>query len=164
MATTRLEKHQTPVFIDASKTLNGTGTWTASWKRVELSTVFALNPNPQTETLDFIAYEAPVEEITKYQPELPLECATYEGDPAFDFLYELYKNLPVGSDAYVPTLICFGGTDKDAWQVKKTTIVFGELNTVDRKLNFTLKFGGDIDKGTYEIADGAPTFTAKSTG
>ena len=164
MTTTRLEKHQTPVFIDASKTLNGTGTWTASWKRVELSTVFALNPNPQTETLDFIAYEAPVEEITKYQPELPLECATYEGDPAFDFLYELYKNLPVGSDAYVPTLVCFGGTDKDAWQVKKTTIVFGELNTVDRKLNFTLKFGGDIDKGTYEIADGAPTFTAKSTG
>lgn len=164
MATTRLEKHQTPVFIDASKTLNGTGTWTASWKRVELSTVFALNPNPQTETLDFIAYEAPVEEITKYQPELPLECATYEGDPAFDFLYELYKNLPVGSDAYVPALVCFGGTDKDAWQVKKTTIVFGELNTVDRKLNFTLKFGGDIDKGTYEIADGAPTFTAKSTG
>ena len=101
MATTRLEKHQTPVFIDVSKTLNGSGEWTPSWKRVELSTIFALNPNPQTETLDFIAYEAPVEEITKYQPELPLECATYEGDPAFDFLYELYKSLPVVSAAYV---------------------------------------------------------------
>ena len=162
MATTRLEKHQTPVFIDVSKTLNGSGDWTPSWKRVELSTIFALNPNPQTETLDFIAYEAPVEEITKYQPELPLECATYEGDSAFDFLYELYKSLPVGSAAYVPTLICFGGTGKDAWQIKKTTIVFGELNTVDRKLNFTLKFGGDIEKGTYTITSGTPSFTATS--
>ena len=60
----------------------------------------------------------------------------------------------------LPTLICFGGTDKDAWQIKKTTIVFGELNTVDRKLNFTLKFGGDIDKGTYVITSGTPSFTA----
>ena len=160
MATTRLEKHQTAVFIDVSNTLNGSGEWTPSWKRVELSTIFALNPNPQTETLDFIAYEAPVEEITKYQPELPLECATYEGDAAFDFLYKLYKSLPVGSAAHVPTLICFGGTDKDAWQIKKTTVVFGELNTVDRKLNFTEKFGGDIEKGTYTITSGTPAFTA----
>lgn len=156
----RLEKHQTAVFIDISKTTNGVGEWAPSWKRVELSTSFALNINPQTETMDFIAYEAPVEEITNYKPELPLDCATYEGDPAFDFLYGLYKSRPVGSDAYVPTLICFGGSDKSAWQVKKTTIVFGELNTVDRKLGFTMKLGGNIEDGTYTISDGAPTFSA----
>ena len=160
MAKTLLEKHQTPVFIDASKTINGSGEWGPSWKRVELSTIFSLNPNPQTESNDYIAYETPVEEITKYQPELPLECATYEGDAAFDFLYELYKSLPVGADAQVPTLICFGGTDKDAWQIKQATIVLGELNTVDRKLSFTLKLGGNIERGTYTITSGTPSFTA----
>jgi hypothetical protein len=160
MATkTRLEKHQTPVFIDASETYN-TATWTPDWKRVELSTTFALNPNPQTETMDFIAYENPVEEITKYQPELPLECATYEGDPAFDFVYKMFKKRPVGAEAYVPTLICFAGSDKDAWQIQQTTMVLGEFNSVDRKISFTQKFGGDIEDGTYTITDGKPTFTA----
>lgn len=156
---TRLEKHQTPIFIDSSKSANSDGAWAPTWKRVELSTTFALNLNPQTETLDFISYEAPVEEITKNQPELPLECASYEGDPAFDFLYELFKSRPVGAQAYVPTLICFAGTDKSAWQIQKTTIVFSDFNTVDRKLNFTLKFGGTIEDGTYEVSDGVPKFT-----
>lgn len=158
-ALTRLEKHQTPVFIDSSKTANGSGDWTPAWKRVELSTTFALSMNPQTETLDFISYESPVEEIVKNQPELPLECASYEGDPAFDFLYALFKSRPVGAEAYVPALVCFAGTDKSAWQIQKTTIVFSDFNTVDRKLNFTLKFGGTIEDGTYEVTSGTPKFT-----
>lgn len=162
MATTRLEKHLTPVFIDTSKTINGSGTWTPTWKRIRYSTIFALNMNPQTETRDYIADEAPTEEVIKNQPELPQESTTYEGDPAFDFLYELYKSRPVGSAVIVPVLICFGGASKDAWQVKQATIIFGEFNTVDRKLSFTFKLGGTIEDGTYTISDGTPSFTAST--
>ena len=56
---------------------------------------------------------------------------------------------------------------KKAWMIPDNVIQLGELNTVDGKLSFTLKFGGDIKKGTYTLADGVPTFTeasAASTG
>ena len=42
------------------------------------------------------------------------------------------------------------------------TITSKVLNTVDGKITFSIKMGGDIEKGTYTILDGAPTFTADS--
>lgn len=153
---TKLRKHEFIPFIDTSKT----GGKTPAWKRVDLSTIFDLNPNPQTQTMDYISYETPIEEIEKYQPELPQEIALYEGNSVYDFVFDMFYNLPVGSAAKVPALICFGGKDKKAWQVMDCTLVLGSLNTVDGKLTFTLKLGGDIEKGTYTITDGAPAFTA----
>jgi len=159
MSLVKLKKTDFVPFLDTSETIN-TSTWTPTWKRIDLSTIFSLNPNPQTQTMDYISYETPVDVIEKYQPELPQEIALYEGNPIYDFVFDLFHSLPVGSAATVPVLICFGGSDKKAWQVKGATLVLGELNTVDGKLSFTLKLGGDIDKGTYAIAEGVPTFTA----
>lgn len=155
-AMTKLRKHQFIPFLDTSKT----GGETPTWKRVDLSTIFSLNPNPQTQTMDYISYETPVEEIEKYQPELPQEIALYEGNPIYDFVFGLFYDLPVGSAAKVPALICFGGEAKKAWLVNDCTLVLGELNTVDGKLSFTLKLGGNIERGTYTITSGAPTFSA----
>lgn len=158
-ALTKLKKTDFIPFLDNSKTIN-TETWTVVWKRIDLSTIFSLNPNPQTTSMDYISYETPVEVIEKYQPELPQEIALYEGNPIYDFVFGMFHDLPVGSAATVPVLICFGGTAKKAWQIKNATLVLGDLNTVDGKLSFTLKLGGDITKGTYVITDGAPVFTA----
>ena len=162
MAENKLKKHQHAVFLDVSKTINGAGEWSPSWKRSRYSTILALNLNPQTETNDYIAFESPIEEVTKNQPEIPLENVAYEGDPLFDFLYKLYKSRPVGTDVNVPALVCFGGTDKDAWQSKQATIIFGEFNAVDAKISYTIKLGGDVEDGTYAITAGAPTFTPKT--
>lgn len=149
----KLRKHQYIPFIN-------TGTVDSPvWARIDKSTIFSLNPNPQTTTQDYIAYETPVEEIETYQPELPQEIALYEGNPVYDFVFDKFFNLPVGSEAKVPVLLCFAGMDAQAWQIDDTTIVLGELNTVDGKLSFTLRFGGDIQRGTYTISDGKPTFT-----
>lgn len=155
---TKLKKTDFIPFLDVSDTINET-TWTPSWKRVDLSTIFSLNPNPQTTTQDYICYETPVDIIEKYQPELPQEIALYEGNPIYDFVFGLFFDLPVGSAATVPVLMCFGGTDKKAWQVKNATLVLGELNSVEGKLSFTLKLGGDIGRGTYVITEGVPVFT-----
>ena len=152
MSTKKLKKTEFIPFLDVS------GTETSSWKRVDLSTIFSLNFNPTTETQDYISTETPVEEVTGYNPELEQEIAIYEGNPIYDFLFELFYDLPVGSDVIVPALLCFGGSGKKAWK-SNVTIVLGELNTVDGKLTFTMNFGGDIDRGTYSIADGTPTFT-----
>lgn len=157
-ALTKLKKTDYIPFLDTS----GTGSTTPTWKRVTRSKTFSLNPSPQTESLEYIGFETPITEITRYQPELPLDVALNEGDPIYDFVFGLFYDLPIGSEAYVPALICFGGTGKKAWQIKQTTLTLGNLDTVVGTLSFTLNFGGDIERGTYTITAGAPAFTAAS--
>lgn len=156
-----LRKHEFIPFIDTS---GGSEPDTYTWSRVDKSTIFSLNPNPQTETSDYISYEAAVTEVTGYQPELPLEITLDEGNPVYDFLFEMFYDLPIGEAVKIPFLMCFAGTDKKAWLVPKATITLGELNTVDRKLSFTVGIGGDINRGTYAMASGKPTFTPASAG
>lgn len=155
---TKLTKNNFIPFLDTNK-----GSGTASWARIDKSTIFSLNPNPQSESLDYICYESPVEEVDHYEPELPQEIALYEGNPMYDFIAQMFYDLPVGSAAKVPALICFAGTGKKAWMVPDNVIQLGELNTVDGKLSFTLKLGGDIQKGTYTVSEGVPTFTPASS-
>lgn len=155
MPETKLKKTEFIPFLDTSG-----GDSEAVWKRITKSTIFSLNPSPQTESLDYISTEIPVEEVKNYIPELPQETALYEGDPIYDFIFNMFYELPVGAACIVPALICFGGSSKKAWRCN-ATLVLGELNTVDGKLSFTIKFGGDIDRGTYTVVDGSPNFTSE---
>lgn len=157
MSETMLRKHQCIPFLDTTK-----GSTTPSWERIDKSTIFSLNPNPQTETMDYICYESPVSEIDHYEPELPQEIVMNAGNPMYEFIYEQFYNLPAGEDAKVPCLICFppdGSNAKKAWKIDDCTLQLGEMNTVDRKISFTLKLGGDIERGTYTITSGTPSFT-----
>lgn len=152
----KLSKTDYIPFLDTK----GTGD-TAVWSRIDLTTLFSLNPNPQTESKDYISMEVPIEEVKNYIPELPQEIATYEGNPIYDFIFKMFYNLPTGSACNVPFLMCFGGSEKLAWQTV-VTVVLGELNTIEGKLSFSLKIGGDIERGTYVITDGKPVFTKKT--
>lgn len=153
---TKLKKTDYIPFLDTSSDV------TASWMRIDKSTIFALNPNPQTNTYNYISTETPVTEVDHYEPALPQEIALYQGNPIYDFIFDKFYNLPVGSACEVPLLMAFGGTEKKAW-LCTATIVLGELNTVDGKISFTLNIGGNITKGTYTITDGAPSFTAAAS-
>ena len=87
------------------------------------------------------------------------------GNPMYEFVYGMFYDLPVGEEAKVPCLICFppnAENAKKAWLVKDCTLQLGEMNTVDRKITFTLKLGGDITRGTYTISSGVPSFTEDS--
>lgn len=153
MSETMLRKHMCIPFLDTGKS------GTESWTRIDKSTIFSLNPNPQTEKEDYICHETPVTVVDHYEPELPQEIVMNEGNPMYDFIFDLFYSLPVGSECVVPALICFPGSGKKAWRVKENVLVLGEMNTVDKKISFTLNLGGDIEKGTYTITQGAPTFT-----
>ena len=160
MSETMLKKHQCIPF------LNTGSAETPSWARIDKSTIFSLNPGAQTEQQDYICYEMPVTEVDHYEPELPQEIVMNAGNPMYDFIFEKFYNLPTGEDAKVPCLICFppdASSNKKAWKIDECTLVLGEMNTVDRKISFTLNLGGDIALGTYTISTaGVPTFTASS--
>ena len=162
MPETMLKKHMCIPFLDVNQ-----GSGTASWKRIDKSTIFALNPNPQTEEYDYICYETPVTEVDHYAPELPQEIVMNAGNDMYEFVFGMFYDLPTGEAAKVPCLICFppdGEGNQKAWKIDDCTLELGEMNTVDRKISFTLKLGGDITRGTYTITDGVPAFTAASSG
>lgn len=154
----KLRKNQTIPFMDTNQ---GSGSY--AWNRIKRSTIFALNPNPQTSEEDYISYETPVTEITSYSPELPQEVACYAGDPIYEFIAAMFYDLPVGSGVKCPVMVCFppnGDNEQKAWVMDETTVTLGEWNAVDGKISFTLNLGGDVKRGKYEISSsGEVTFT-----
>lgn len=155
-AMTKLTRDKFIPFLDTAKDLTFA---TSTWKRIDYSTIFELTMGEQEEDMDYICYANAVTEINSNKPELPQEIACYEGNPIYDFMFQQFYDMPVGADVKVPFLMCFGGTGKKAWRCI-ATITSKVLNTVDGKITFSIKLGGDIEKGTYTITEGAPTFTA----
>lgn len=155
MALIKLKKNQYIPFLDTAKDLTFA---TSTWKAIDLSTVFELTVGEVEEEMDYICYESAVTEITSNKPELPQEIALYQGNAIYDFMIGELQDLPTGTDCKVPFLICFGGTTAIAWR-GICTISGKVLNTVDGKLTFSMKMGGDIDHGTYVITEGVPVFT-----
>lgn len=154
-AMTKLTRNQFIPFLDVTKDKTFAS---SSWKQIDYSTIFELTMNENEEDMDYICFANAVTEINGNKPELPQEIACYEGNPIYDFMFNEFFNMPVGSDVKVPFLMCFGGTEKKAWRCV-ATLTSKVLNTVDGKITFSIKMGGDIEKGTYEITSGAPTFT-----
>ncbi len=57
MAEMKLNKTQFQPFLDTSETwekVDGSS-WIPAWTRIDRSTIFALNPNPETEETDYIS-------------------------------------------------------------------------------------------------------------
>lgn len=157
----RLKKYKTIPFLNISTTE------AASWARIGKSTVFDLVLNAQTEENDFIEDEMPTTDITYYKPELAQELQSNKGDPAFDFLYDMFYNLPTGEDVKKNLLIVFAGNigTEDApkfraWNTT-STLILDHFDTVAEKIYFKFSIN-EIKRGTCTITDGVPEFTSNT--
>lgn len=163
MAEVKITKNKVIPFLDISGTANTGASWVPVWKRIDKSTIFDLAFNPQSTTEDYIAYETAIEEISGYQPELPQEIALYRGNAVYDYVESLCYNLEVGDALRIPFLLCWAPEDDGeikAWQVKENRLLLSNYNTVEGKVTFNLKIGGDIERGTVTISEGVPVFSA----
>lgn len=157
---TRLKKHNTIPFIDV-----GTG-GTASWARIGKSTVFDLVLNAQTEENNFIEDEMATTDVVRYAPSLAQELQCNKGDAAFDFLYDMFFNLPTGEDVKKKLLIVFAGNTgtEDAPKFKAwntvSTLILDHFDSVAEKIYFSFTINS-IERGEATVADGVPTFTAE---
>lgn len=146
-------------FIDTSK---GAEAGTYTWKPIDLSTVFELAYNPNTETYSYICYANDSNEITGYAPTMEQEIVLDSDNPIYTFMLEFMRGMPTGSDAKVPIMVAYPDesgdtTEADVWD--DAVISPGTINTVDGKLTFTLNLNGDVTNGTVAIAAGTATFT-----
>lgn len=157
----RLKKHKTIPFLNISQTT------VVEWARIGKSTVFDLTLNAQTEDNDFIESEMPTTDVMYYKPELSQELQSNKGDPAFDFLYEMFFNLPTGEDVKKQLLIVFAGNigTEDTPKFKSwntiSTLVLDHFDSVAEKIYFSFKIN-EIERGTCTVEDGKPTFVSNS--
>ena len=103
-------------------------------------------------------------DITSYKPELSQELQANKGDPAFDYLYDMFYNLPTGEDVKKNLLIVFDGNNGteeapkfNAWKTK-STLVLDHFDSVAEKIYFKLNIN-QIERGTCTVAAGVPTYT-----
>lgn len=155
----KLTKNLCKIFIDVSD-----GNGDPLWKQIDKSTVLDIAMNPESESQDYISMEMPVEEIKSYKPSMDQEIATYANNPIYEYMFAKFYAAEV---TQLRTLICFpphGDPEvKEAWMVPITTCVLNNMNYVDGKLSWSMSFGGNTQRGTYEVdMDGAPTFTRKT--
>ena len=154
---TRLKKHKTIPFLN-------TATMDAQkWARIGKSTVFDMVLNAQTEENNFIEDEMPTTEITNYKPELAQELQCNKGDAAFDFLYDMFFNLPTGEDVKKNLLIVFDGNtgteDEPVFRAWNTTstLILDHFDSVAEKIYFKFNIN-NIERGTCTVTNGTPTF------
>ena len=155
---TRLKKHKTIPFLNISKTE------TPSWARIGKSTVFDLVLNAQTEDNNFIEDEMATTDITYYKPELAQELQANKGDSAFDYLYEMFYNLPTGEAVKKNLLIVFDGNEGTeenpefkAWDTT-STLILDHFDSVAEKIYFKFNINS-IRRGSCTVTDGKPVFT-----
>ena len=149
---TKLTRDKAMPFLDKDK-----GASTPDWVRIGRSTIFKLDYNADTTDVDFIMFQTKQTELNAYKPGMDQEIALYEGDTCYDFLAPMAFALDV-ADSTVPLLLCFPGTPKLAWLVPMNQIVFKNTDFANGKIEFTLNMNGDIQKGTYTVSAGVPTF------
>lgn len=121
--------------------------------------------NAETEENDFIESEFTVTDVMKYKPALSQELQTNKGDDAFDYLYDMFYNLPTGEAVKKDLLIAFDGNvgtadapSFKAWKTK-ATLVLDHFDSVAEKIYFNFSIY-EITKGTIvKASDGTPTFT-----
>lgn len=146
--------------------LTGYGTVTSGddWGRIGKSEVFDLAFNPQTETKGYIENKNDQTTLTSYQVSQDQEIVIDGNDPIYALMYEFAMMFPVGSDAEVPVLLAApsvrtpGEIDGFLW--RDALISLSNLNSVDKKLTFTLNLNGDVKRGIVtKDDDGKFAFT-----
>ena len=158
---TRLKKHKTIPFLNISSTE------TEEWARIGKSTVFDLVLNAQTEENDFIEDEMATTEIKSYKPSLSQELQCNKGDQAFDYLYDMFFNLPTGEDVKKNLLIVFDGNTGTedspvfrAWNTR-STLTLDHFDSVAEKIYFSFNIN-NIERGTATVTNGKPVYTKAS--
>lgn len=161
MVLERLKKFKTIPFLNISTTAS------ENWARIGKSTIFDLVLNAQTEDNDFIEDEMTTTDVMYYKPELAQELQANKGDPAFDYLYDMFFNLPTGEEVKKNLLIVFAGNigseeapKFNAWNTT-ATLILDHFDSVAEKIYFKFSII-KIERGTCTVSEGTPTFTVIS--
>lgn len=150
------------LFIPLIDSTLGAEKGTYTWVRIDKSTIFDLTYNPSEETYGYIDSANDTTFVKSYAPELPQEIILDSDNPLYKVMLPFCMSMPTGTSAEVPVMLVYPdetGKATKAMVWDEAIVSPTDLNTVDGKLNFSLKLNGTPKTGTVSELDGTFTFT-----
>ncbi len=137
--------------------LNTTPTADATYAIIGPSvTELSIAYNPQTSTEQYVHEDTATTDLTGYQPNAPVTAQVVKGDPAFEFINEMRKNLPIGSDAHTDVVLVdiFGKQTSGAYEATKQPVSiqidsYGGAASDPLSIGYTINWRGNGTAGTF---------------
>lgn len=134
-----------------------------NWVRHAKATSLTITQNPVTQEYDFIADETASTEVEGYNPSFTQNFAILDGEPDYEFFYNLYKQKPTGIDAHKEFLSVYlkDGDNENGFyaEVQEAIVSFTDFDATGGVINVNIAFCGNRVTGKAKIANGVPTFT-----
>lgn len=121
------------------------------------ATELSISYNPQTSTEQYIHEDTATTELTGYQPNAPVTAQAVSGDPVFDYVNEMRKELPIGSDAHTDVVLVdiFGKQTGGTYSATKQPVSiqidsYGGAATDPLSVGYTINWRGAGVQGTFD--------------
>lgn len=119
-------------------------------------TELSISYNPQTVTNQYIHQDTATTDLTGYQPNAPVTAQVVKGDIAFEFINEMRKSLPIGSDAHTDIVLIdvFDEPTGGAYPATRQPVSiqidsYGGAATDPLSIGYTINWRGTGTNGTF---------------
>ncbi len=127
-------------------------------------TELSISYNPQTNTEQYIHQDTANTELTGYQPNAPVTAQVVKGDTAFEYINDIRKRLPIGSDAHTDIVMVdvFETATGGAYPASRQPVSiqidsYGGAASDPLSIGYTINWRGSGTEGTFD--PGSRTFT-----
>lgn len=119
-------------------------------------TELTISYNPQTSTEQYIHQDTANAELTGYQPNAPVTAQVVKGDAAFDFINDMRKRLPIGSDAHTDIVMMdvFETASSGSYPATRQPVSiqidsYGGAASDPLSIGYTINWRGSGEDGTF---------------
>ena len=119
-------------------------------------TDLSISYNPQTSTNQYIHQDTANTDLTGYQPNAPVTAQVVKGDPAFEYINKMRKDLPIGSDANTDIVMVdvFEEASGGAYPAIRQPVSiqidsYGGAASDPLSIGYTINWRGNGVKGTF---------------
>lgn len=127
-----------------------------TWSRVGKSTEWTDTMNVNVTTHEYIEDSGPTDVIENYQPSTSMPLMAYLGDPIYEYVFGLYKNQDVSSNAVTKAMRVFQNQDsegRNAAQMTDCTVTIDNFNFTTGVITFNIAQGGTPVSGTAQVTE-----------
>lgn len=122
-------------------------------------TELSISYNPQTNTEQYIHQDTANTELTGYQPNAPVTSQVVKDDPAFEFINDMRKRLPIGNEAHTDIVmvdIFDQVEDGSIYHATKQPVSiqidsYGGTASDPLSIGYTINWRGDGTSGTFDV-------------
>ena len=149
----KIKKHLNYLFLN---TTPSAAAGSEKWSRVGKSTEWTDTMNVNVTTHEYIQDSGPTDIIESYQPSTSVPLTAYLGDPIYEYVFGLYKNQDVSSNASTRALRVFQNKDgegRNIAQVTDCTVTIDNFDFTTGVITFNITQGGTPVVGTAAVVE-----------